>query len=219
VTLRGALEVVAAVAISVEGFAAWRLQRAAYAEHLARLNAAAVADSTHHRDVGALEVARREAEQAHVQLDQKTHEAKLVGTALVNLAIRFGQMQAHTTGTVTSDSNGFVVHGQLDARDTAGLRVDATALVHYGPPTSAQWAWVVDRSPLLLSVDFGCHQDTALAHVTGPRWAGVDITRAVQRPDICNPPPRILGAFAFQLPSLPVGAAILGLGYALGRIF
>lgn len=220
-TLRSILETAGAIALALTATGLAIERRHAYAEHLASLNAAALADSTHRQDVGNLEVAHRQAEQLKVALDARTHDKNALGTALANLAVRFSTLQATTEGTVARDTTtaGFIVQGRLDALDSLGVAVDAHVVASFIPAPRAVWAWQIERAPLDLTVDFACQRDTAVTHVTGPRWAAVDISKAVQRPDICNPPPTALGLFAFKLPSLPVAGLLVVTGYILGRVF
>jgi hypothetical protein len=222
VTVRAVAEIIGAVVLFG---AAGRLElarRAAYQEKLAALNLAAERDTTLHRSFGDLASARRQAEQLQVSLNAKTHESHERGVALADLQVKFDSLDADTTGTVTPDTLaglvGLRAEGELDAWDSAGVRVHALVNVvgvGAGNP-SAHWHWALQRSPLDLTIDFACRRDTALVHVTGPPWAHTDITKAIQQPDICNPPPSY-GLFSFRLPSVPVAGGLLLLGWLLHR--
>lgn len=216
----------AGVALSAMAYAGI-LRREVYREHLAGLNAAARADSTHHVLLRDLAVARREAEQVRVDLDKRTHERDEAGVALANLDVQFKAVSGRTYGTASSGTMPGTVHlaGAYDAWEQAGVRV--TAAVDVAILTSMQapgvakdsqvlWDWTVARRPLELAVDFSCRRDTALVHVIGPTWASVDVARAVQSPTVCNPPPRAWQPFAFTMPSLPVFAVIAGAAAVLG---
>jgi len=221
-TLRSMAELVGGVALAATAVGLQLERNAMRAEHLAGLNAAAAADTTQHRLVGQLEVARRQAEQLHVTLDAKTHESNDRGVALANLRVQFDSVARDTSGTVEPDTVaglvGLRAEGMLNAWDSAGVNVHASVNVigvGAGNP-SANWHWALQRRPLDLTADFSCRRDTALVHVTGPAWAKVDVVHGVLDPAICNPPPR-WNPLSFQLPSLPVAGALLLVGYVLHR--
>jgi hypothetical protein len=222
VTGRAVAEIIGAVVLLGTAGRLELARRAAYQERLAALNQAAVADTTAHRAVGDLAVARRQVEQVQVQLTAKTHESNTRGVALAALQVSFDSLTADTTGTATTDTTaglvGLRAEGVLDAADSAGIKVEAVVSVlgvGAGNPT-AHWHWALQRSPLDLTIDFACRRDTAVVHVTGPPWARTDITKAIQQPEICNPPPRY-GLFSFRLPSVPVAGGLLLLGWLLHR--
>jgi len=214
--------VVAALLLSAS-YIIYRLKQQMYAEHLTALNLAAKADTTQHRLVGELAVARRQVEQLGVQLDTKTHDAHETGVALARLRLQFDSLRKRGEGSADLTPAGqIILTGELDVWDSAGFRVGATAsakmdtaggAIALGP---SLWAWRLERRAIDLTVDFSCHRDTALVHVTGPPWAQADLTEARQDPGICNPPPRF-SLFALKLPSVPVGAGLVGLGFLLGR--
>lgn len=216
-----AVAILAAVELGILGAAGWAVyhwRRAAYDEHLNALNITARGDSTRHALEGDLAVARRQAEQLTVSLDQQAHDAQEKGVALAQLKVQFVALARQTMGVVTQPTPSVLrVVGHLDVLDSLGVAVRAQAdITVTPPPPTAAWTWSVDRAPLLLTIDFSCHRDTALVHVAGPRWSQTDVTKAVQDPSICNPRPHF-GLFAIKLPSVPVAAALVALGWVLHR--
>lgn len=194
-----------------------------YASKLAGVNAAAARDTTVRILLGAFASSRRQVQQLTVTLDRRTHEDDERGVALTQLALRFDSVRASTVGTAETLATGALrVHGELDAWDSAGIRVRAAAelalvsrVSGVQPATDGvRWDWKLDRRPLEITVDFSCRRDTALVHVAGPPWARATVDRAVQTPDVCNPRPR-WQPFQVALPSVPVAAAFTLLGWLL----
>jgi hypothetical protein len=196
-------------------------QQHLYAAKLAGLNAAAQRDTTTRILLGAFAASRRQVQQLAVALDRRTHERDERGVALTHLTLRFDSLTQVTRGDAHSDLAGLLtLTGSLDAWDTAGVRVRATADAVIdtarGHPitTASTWTWALERRPFELTVDFSCRRDTALVHVAGPPWAATTVDHAVQRADVCNPPPR-WHPFALKLPSVPVATVLVLLGWVL----
>jgi hypothetical protein len=216
VTPRDIAEAVGALVLAFV-LVAWQVdRRRAYAAHLADLNAAAERDTTIHYLRDTLGVSRRQAQQLKVDLDQATHDKNERGAALVQLSVVLANIHLEREGTTVAVPDGLRLTSQVD---TAGVHARADVQLTLIPaPARALWVWDVRRDPIGLTVDFSCRGDTALAHVVGPTWASIGITRAVQSPQFCNPPPR-WNPLAFQLPSLPVAAVLILGGVLVGKAF
>lgn len=186
-------------------------------------NARAAADTSRRRIVDNLQLVQRLAYQRTVELAAAVQERGKVGQANVRLRLEGDSLRAVLTeGRVTTpDTGSVVVAGQLDARDTLGIRVDAVVSVQGvrpGPDLRGFFVWRLERMPATLDVSISCRGADAVADVTGPPWLPLTITEAAQRADVCNPPPG-WSPWALEAPSLPVAAGLVVIGILLGRGF
>jgi hypothetical protein len=210
------------LAVAQGAAAAWhaaQLRR----ERIAAANARAAADTSRRRIVGDLQLVQRLAYQRTVELAAAVRERGKVGQANVRLRLEGDSLRAVLTpGRVTTPDTGtVVVAGQLDARDTLGVRVDAVVSVtgvRPGPDLRGFFVWRLERAPATLDVSISCRGADAVADVVGPPWLPLTITEAAQRADVCNPPAG-WSAWSLNAPSLPVAAGLVVIGILLGRGF
>jgi len=201
-----------------QGVGNWLRSPALRKEQLAAANARAAADTSRHRVEGQLAIATRLAFQRSVELAAAVREKGKVGQSAVRLRLEGDSLRRELAGRVlpTTDTaaHQVVAVGELDARDTLGIRAAARVTVSDvtpGPRPLALFAWTLERAPAPLEVSLSCQGRDAVADVTGPRWLPITIDQAVQSPEVCNPPPR-WEPFSVRLPSVPVALVLIGAG-------
>jgi hypothetical protein len=187
--------VAAAIALGLLGVIQ-HYRNAAAKERLLRLNAEAAADTTQHFLRGQLQIATR-----------LMAQRPLGGGRVVTVTLEVPGDTVHRVDTL-------LVRDTLRAQlDTNGVHVGAVvALV----PPAATWWWTLTRDPVRYTATVTCADGAARLSVAGPSYQALQLTNLTQAPGICNPPPR-WQPFAFKVPSLPVAAGLVGLGYLLGR--
>lgn len=210
------------LAIAQGAAAAWHAHQLRR-ERIAAANARAAADTSRRRVVGNLQLVQRLAYQRTVELAAAVQERGKVGQATVRLRLEGDSLRAVLTeGRVTTPDTGtVVVAGQLDARDTLGVRVDAVVSVRGvvpGPDLRGFFVWRLERMPATLDVAISCRGPDAVADVVGPPWLPLTIAEATQRAEVCNPPPG-WSPWALEIPSVPVAAGLVALGYVLATLF
>lgn len=226
-TARWAIGLLLIIAI-VQGVGLYLGRRALWQANLAAANARAAHDRTRVRLADQVFVAERLAQQAQVQLAAALRRPGLTGEAHVGLAVGKKVLVDTTPATVAIDTAKVPVaeiESKLDARDSLGVFIkvhtDLFGVVAAGPAPTPWTRFEVTREPLLLDVNLSCerteHGNDAVVQVSGPRWATLDITEPKVDPEVCNPKPPAWRPFSLKAPSLPVAAALVGLGYLLAK--
>lgn len=167
---------------------------AARRERLERLNAEAVADSTHHFLRGQLQIATR-------LVVQKPLPRKATATVTINMP-RITIAPPPLTLRLTDP-----LRAQLD---TNGVHV--AAVVYLKPPI-ATWTWTLVQDPVSYRVTFErCTDHAAQVRVEGPRWQTAQLVDVQQHPNICNPAPG-WRLFSLKPPSAVWVVVIAGVTY------
>lgn len=166
-------------------------------ERLERLNAEAVADSTHHFLRGQLQIATR----LIVQKPLPEH-----ATATVTIRV---------PGKTVTKTDTLLVGDTLRAHlDTNGVHVSAVVMLL---PRPALWDWTLRQDSLSYRVTFErCRNHAAQVSVAGPRWQAVQLTELQQDPNVCNPKPS-WSPFSLKPPSALWMVVIAGATYILTK--
>lgn len=222
----GTLVVTSALVFLVQREARWR--RAAYDADTARTNALARADTTRRQLIETADGLRLEnerlVEQGHLERRERAGAEAALATArgqiaLLSDSVRDLKRQVMATAEPGKDS-GTVVITMADRVDTMGIVASAAAVLIIPTvipldwqPAPARWTWNLDRQAIALDLELACSGTAAVAKVTGPTWAPVDLVGFRQEPRICAPPPSTFDwePFGWQAPSLPAAGAIVAL--------
>lgn len=120
----------------------------------------------------------------------------------------------HDVQPVVITSIGQIVAADsLDATDTLGVKAAATVTIE--PPDSAiggarvaRWDWRLTRANILLDLTMACTDQNAVAHISGPPYLNLELTKVQQDPGICLPASH-WSPFSLHVPSiLEVGAGV-----------
>lgn len=213
------------VIVVAQGVSIYLGRRALWEANVATANAKAERDRTRHRTAGDVMIAERLAMQLRVELAASMRQKGQTDHALVRIQVERDSLRRELAGNVIVDTTRqqLVIEAALDARDTMGVFVATRSEVMGVRPASALTppavvvAWHLEREPLQLDVGLSCRGHDAVAQVGGPRWAPITLREVKQSAAICNPPPA-WRPFAFEVPSLPWAAGLVGLGYILNDI-
>lgn len=219
----GAIVALVLVAIA-QGVALYLGRRALWEAQVATANAKAEHDRTRVRMAGDILVAERLALQVAVQLDAALKRTGQTDHALVRVRVERDSLRALVPLLVAIDTGAapaITLRAKLDARDSLGLYIATTTELRgffpVGPTPNGWTRFEVTREPLQLDVALSCQGPDAVAQVSGPRWATIDLSRVEQRPEICNPRPPVWRPFTLRVPSLPWAVGLVGLGFVLAR--
>lgn len=220
-----AVTVALAAAVLAVGLYVYSLRLALQQATLDARNARAIADTTAHHLHGTtldnrrlvVEVAKGQVHGDSLQRALATSEhAQLVMAG--RLAIAERRLQDTTHSTVQRDSTGTVlVTGKLDARDSLGVTITATAEIPPAP-ARARWLWDVTRAAAQLGIALSCGPNDAIVHVTGPPYLPITVSSVAQDARICRAELPTWHPFSFRAPSLPWIGALLVAGAALERL-
>jgi hypothetical protein len=219
---RYAFYVLLAIA-GIQGVALYLGRRALWHANLATANAKAARDTTRTHFVGRLAIAERLIVQKQVELDAALRREGQRAQALVRLTLERDSLVAQVAAVVAIDTSagvpGVELHAVLDARDSLGVYLSQQTSVRgvlpiIATPTAAT-RFEVYTEPVALDVAVSCQEHDAIAQVSGPRWAKIDLKRVEAQPEICNPKPPSWHPFSLRAPSLPWAAGLVGLGFVL----
>lgn len=215
---RVAFWVLLAIVIA-QGIGIYLGRRALWEANVAAANARAQRDRTRTRYAGELAIAERLAMQLRVELDSVMRRKGQTDHALVRIRIERDSLAARVPVAVMMPVPDTIqLRATFDARDSLGVYVQTLTTiggVAVVAPNPAAWSrFNVVREPMQLDVGLSCNGHDALAQVSGPRWATIDLREVRQDPEICNPRPR-WEPFSFEAPSLPWAAGLVGIGVLL----
>jgi hypothetical protein len=206
-----------------QGLALYLNRRALWKERIDAANSKAALDRTRTHIVADGIVAERLMQQMRVQLSDALRQKGQTDQALVRVQLERDKLIAQVPALLAIDTTdgvpGLELHGVFDARDSLGVyigqRTSVRGVMSIIPEPSALTRFEVYVEPVTLDVAVSCRDHDAVAQVSGPRWARIDLSRVEAKQEICNPKPPSWRPLSLQAPSLPWAAALVGAGFVL----
>lgn len=216
--------VAAVILAAAIGLALWsgaqvRKARAAqWTADTARANTLARADTARQSLVMVGDSLRVVSERLVIQQEVNTELAQQLGASegekgvlATSVAVLRRRLELSEVGIVVQAGDTIVAEGELDARDSLGVRVSARVAV---ANDLARWSWDAVREPATLALAVTCDDQQAVVRVSGPPWLDPRMGPATQDPEVCIPRPTEPSWPTWRVLTVVGGCALAGVGAA-----